>query len=244
MQCFLGTVDVARLQAWSELRQHSCVSALQHVEPEGQMLGPHWPMKEQRPFANDVVGQQIAAVASYDSPAGQRVPVGVVVSVAVAVSVGVAVAVFVAVPVGLSVGEAVAVSVGVVVAVVVGVLVAEVVGVLVADVVGVLVAEGVGVWMAEVVGVGLRHTPLTQSWSEVQQVFPQLEVPCTHAQRRRPVESDGKHSFEQQFPALTQTVPPARQLVAASLSRERRTLAVGTPTPSARVTPPTMRRKS
>jgi len=94
------------------------------------------------------------------------------------------------------------------------------------------------------VGVGLRHTPLTQSWSEVQQVFPQLEVPCTHAQRRRPVESDGKHSFEQQFPALTQTVPPARQLVAASLSRERRTLAVGTPTPSARVTPPTMRRKS
>ena len=222
MQCFLGTVDVARLQAWSELRQHSCVSALQHVEPEGQMLGPHWPMKEQRPFANDVVGQQIAAVASYDSPAGQRVPVGVVVSVAVAVSVGVAVAVFVAVPVGLSVGEAVAVSVGVVVG----------------------VAVAVGMFVLVGVGVGLRHTPLTQSWSEVQQVFPQLEVPCTHAQRRRPVESDGKHSFEQQFPALTQTVPPARQLVAASLSRERRTLAVGTPTPSARVTPPTMRRKS
>ena len=230
MQCFLGTVDVARLQAWSELRQHSCVSALQHVEPEGQMLGPHWPMKEQRPFANDVVGQQIAAVASYDSPAGQRVPVGVVVSVAVAVSVGVAVAVFVAVPVGLSVGEAVAVSVGVVVAALVGVLVAE--------------AVAVGMFVLVGVGVGLRHTPLTQSWSEVQQVFPQLEVPCTHAQRRRPVESDGKHSFEQQFPALTQTVPPARQLVAASLSRERRTLAVGTPTPSARVTPPTMRRKS
>jgi hypothetical protein len=116
--------------------------------------------------------------------------------------------------------------------------------VLVAVFVGVDVAVLVGVLVLVGVGVGLRHTPLTQIWPGVQQVFPHVVVPRTQAQRRRPVASVGKHVLEQQFPALRQIVPPGRQTAAASPVVERSTFAVGTPSPRARAAPPSTRRRS
>jgi hypothetical protein len=182
------------------------------------------------------VGEQTSPFAGVPVAVAVGVSIGVLVAVAVGVSIGVLVAVAVGVSIGVLVAAAVGVSIGVLVAVAVGISVGVLVGMLVGVFDGVLVLVGVGV--------GLRHTPLTQSTPARQQVFPQTVVPATQAQRRRPVESFGKHEFAQQFPALRQIVPPGRHTAAASPVVERSTFAAGTPMPSASAAPPSARRRS
>jgi hypothetical protein len=137
--------------------------------------------------------------------------------------VGVLVAVEVDVLVGVFVVVAVEVFVGVLVVVAVDVLVAVLEGVL------------VGVFVGVLVGVAERHTEPSQTSSGAQQSVPQVVVPATQTQRRRPAASLGLQIPEQQFPLFTQMSPPARQ-VAASPSPppgERMSCTPGTPMPRA-----------